>query len=105
MSLQTRQQRRTMIAEGITHALTWRPARTSFGETTGFWALYTTKQYLDRHRCGGALAWVYDDDIADLPAWVATAVGFAADLESVDVPVHPFGDTAIETRFWIRRTS
>jgi hypothetical protein len=108
MSLRTRRQRHTMSADGITHALTWRPARPFLGETAGLWALYTPAEYLNDRHCGGALDFFYaEPDVApgELSAWTATAVGFPADLESVEPPPRPFGDTTIETRFWVRRAS
>ena len=108
MSLRTRQQRRTMTADGITHALTWRPARPFLGETAGLWALYTTAGYVDDRNCGNALAWVHagpDVGPAELSAWTAPAAGFPVDLESVEPPLRPFGDTTIETRFWVRRAA
>jgi hypothetical protein len=94
-----------MTANGVTHALTWRPARALLGESVGLWDLYTPEQYFDSRHCGHDGPFAYDvEDVpqADLTAWVATQVGFPVELEAVDPPQRNFGDTNIETRFWVR---
>lgn len=106
--LRNLQQRRAMTADGVTHALTWRPPRPHLGETVGLWDLYSPADYFDDRHCGGDGPFVYDVEdvpLSGLVLWVETSVGFPVELEAVDPPHCRFGDTNIETRFWVRRAS
>lgn len=93
---------------GITHALTWRPARTHQGETDGSWILDTIADYFDEHgRCDTG---EYLNGPSDLPAgnlcvWVSSIIGPPVWLSEAEPETLPYRSSDITLRYWVRRAS